>query len=203
MSNLTIFTFEEQQVRFVGTADKPEWIAQDVCNVLGIEEPSSVLRNFDPDEKGVHLMHTPGGKQSMLTVTEFGLYRLIFRSNKPIAKKFQRWIIQEVIPSIRRTGSYTVPGVNPEAQRLEKLELEVENLKLKLELVKIQGKSSPEKDTSSPLDLILQISQQKGAVSARDVQKSSRFFRKCSTEQIRKWFFPTRENRERGYYRRG
>ncbi|WP_013324525.1 hypothetical protein [Gloeothece verrucosa] len=44
MSNLTIFTFEEQQVRFVGTADKPEWIAQDVCDVLGIELAANVLQ---------------------------------------------------------------------------------------------------------------------------------------------------------------
>ncbi|MGH2416380.1 MAG: BRO-N domain-containing protein, partial [Microcystaceae cyanobacterium] len=117
MSNLAVFTFENQQVRFVGTIEKPEWIAQDVCHVLGIKRTSDAISPFENDEKGAVTIRTPGGDQEMLTVTEPGLYRLIFKSRKPVAKRFQRWVFHEVLPSIRKTGSYTLP--QPEGERLK------------------------------------------------------------------------------------
>ena len=73
----------------VGTSERPEWIAADVCDVLGIEQPQHVLRRFTQSEKGVSTVHTPGGPQQMLTVTEPGLYRLIFKSRKPEAEAFR------------------------------------------------------------------------------------------------------------------
>lgn len=108
MSDLIVFGFENREVRFVGTPEQPEWVAQDVCNVLGIGSASNALRNFEPDEKGMYSIHTLGGDQEFLTVTEAGLYRLIFKSRKAIAKRFQRWLFHEVLPSIRRTGHYTI-----------------------------------------------------------------------------------------------
>ncbi|WP_013321001.1 BRO-N domain-containing protein [Gloeothece verrucosa] len=108
MSDLIVFGFENQKVRCVGTPDQPEWIAQDVCDVLSVGLASNTLRNFDFDEKGMYSIHTPGGEQEMLTVTEPGLYRLIFKSRKAVAKRFQRWIFHEVLPSLRRTGSYSI-----------------------------------------------------------------------------------------------
>jgi prophage antirepressor-like protein len=122
MTNLSVFTFESQPVRFVGTAEKPEWVAQDVCVVLGIQRTSDAISSFDNDEKGTVIIRTPGGEQQMLTVTEPGLYRLIFKSRKTVAKRFQRWVFHEVLPSIRKTGSYTLP--QPELERL-KLELDL------------------------------------------------------------------------------
>ncbi|NJO94332.1 MAG: hypothetical protein HC820_08295, partial [Hydrococcus sp. RM1_1_31] len=122
MTNLSTFTFESHPVRFVGTAEKPEWVAQDVCNVFAIKNASDTLASFDEDEKGIATIYTPGGEQQMLTVTEPGLYRLIFKSRKTVAKRFQRWVFHEVLPSIRKTGSYTLP--QPELERL-KLELDL------------------------------------------------------------------------------
>lgn len=119
MTNLRILTFEGNQVRFVGTADSPEWVAQDVCSVLGIKNARDTLADFEPDEKGVASVYTPGGSQEMLTVTEPGLYRLIFKSRKEIAKRFQRWVFHEVLPSIRKTGSYTLPQAEIERMKLE------------------------------------------------------------------------------------
>ncbi len=112
MSNLSVFTFERQQVRFVGTAEKPEWIALDVGEVLEIKNVRQLLAKFSEDEKGVCSVYTPGGEQSLLTVTEPGLYRLIFKSRKDVAKRFQRWIFHEVLPAIRKTGSYSVHESN-------------------------------------------------------------------------------------------
>ncbi len=104
MTKLSIFAFEGQQVRCVGTAENPEWVAQDVCNVLSIKNARDALADFDLDEKGVAIVYTPGGEQEMLTVMQPGLYRLVFKSRKPIAQRFKRWVFHEVIPSIRKTG---------------------------------------------------------------------------------------------------
>jgi len=119
MSNLSIFEFEQQEVRFVGTSDKPEWIAKDICNILGIADPKSTLRHFSEDEKGVRSMPTHGGVQTLLTVYESGLYRLIFCSRKPQAEAFRRWIFHEVLPSIRKSGKYESPksALNPHGRR--------------------------------------------------------------------------------------
>jgi len=104
MPNLSVFDFEGYEVRFVGTAENPEWIAADITNVLGIDRTQ--IRRLDSYQKGVYSMHTPGGKQDMATVTEAGLYALIFTSRKESAKRFQQWVFQEVLPQIRKTGSY-------------------------------------------------------------------------------------------------
>lgn len=119
MTNLTVFAFEGWQVRFIGTTEQPEWVAQDVCNVLSIKNARDTLADFELDEKGVAIIYTPGGEQEMLTVTEPGLYRLLSKSRKPIAKRFQRWVFHQVLPSIRKTGSYSLPQAETERMRLE------------------------------------------------------------------------------------
>ncbi|BAZ19033.1 prophage antirepressor (plasmid) [Calothrix sp. NIES-4071] len=118
MSNLTIFNFESKEVRFVGTADKPEWIAVDVCAVLDIRNNRDALSRLDEDEKGVAIIDTPGGKQELATVNESGLYSLTLTSRKPQAKRFKKWITRDVIPTIRRTGKYELPQVEVEAPQL-------------------------------------------------------------------------------------
>jgi prophage antirepressor-like protein len=96
----------------VGEPKTPEWVAADVCRVLGITEHRSVLRNFKRSEKGVHTMHSPqGGHQEVLTVKEPGLYRLIFRSRKPEAERFRQWVTHEVLPTLREYGCYPAPDV--------------------------------------------------------------------------------------------
>jgi prophage antirepressor-like protein len=101
--------FEGQRVRFVGTPEKPEWVAQDVCNVLDIASVRHAVADFDEDEKGVCISDTLRGRQTLLTVYEAGLYKLIFKSRKPEAKRFQRWVLSEVLPSIRKYGVYPPP----------------------------------------------------------------------------------------------
>ncbi len=102
-------TFEGRRVRLVGTPEKPQWIAQDVCDVLDIASAADAIRDFDDDEKGMVNNHTLGGKQRLLTVYEAGLYRLIFKSRKPQAKRFQKWVFSEVLPSLRQYGVYPPP----------------------------------------------------------------------------------------------
>lgn len=132
MTNLSVFAFEGHQVRFVGTAENPEWVAADVCSILGLDtsiaingRPDRPNSGLDFDEKGTAIVSTLGGNQEMLTVTEPGLYRLLSsKSRKPIAKRFQRWVFHQVLPSIRKTGSYSLQDA------------QIERMKLELELIK-------------------------------------------------------------------
>jgi prophage antirepressor-like protein len=114
------FDFQGSQVRFVGTSESPEWVGADVVAVLYPEaERSSYNKYLDgvPAEwKGKKKVLTPGGAQDMLTLFEPGLYALIARSNSPIAVPFQKWVYEEVLPSIRQTGSYAI--VQPQPQVL-------------------------------------------------------------------------------------
>ncbi|MHC5771191.1 MAG: BRO-N domain-containing protein [Nostoc sp.] len=122
MSNLSVFSFESQEVRFVGTAEKPEWVAADVCACLQLRDTSKALETLEPSEKGTKNVRTLGGEQEMLTVNEPGLYRLVFKSRKPVAKRFQYWVFHEVLPSIRKTGGYSVaPGTMTQIQILAAL----------------------------------------------------------------------------------
>ena len=72
---------------------------------------------LDEDEKGTYSIRTPGGPQEMSIISEPGLYSLVLRSRKPEAKRFKRWIVHEVIPSIRKTGGYMLTKADdtPEA----------------------------------------------------------------------------------------
>jgi prophage antirepressor-like protein len=82
--------------------------AKDVCNALELDNVSMALQKLDDDEKGIKNFDTPGGPQEMLVVNESGLYALILRSNKPQARAFRKWVTNEVLPSLRRTGKYEI-----------------------------------------------------------------------------------------------
>lgn len=107
--NLSL-SFKGHPIRFVGTDENPEWVGADVCNVLEIRNSRDALAGVPEDEKGVAIADTLGGKQQLVTVFEPGLYRLIVKSRKPQAKEFQRWVFREVLPSIRKFGTYPAPN---------------------------------------------------------------------------------------------
>lgn len=109
MSDLKVFNYGEQQVRTLLLDGAPWWVLADVCKVLGLKRADSAARKLDNDEKGAHLVSTLRGKQQVITVNESGLYAVILRSDKPEAKEFKRWVTHEVLPSIRKTGSYAAP----------------------------------------------------------------------------------------------
>lgn len=105
------FEFEGLQVRVITDEKGQPWfVAADVCSVLGIGNPRQAMSRLDDDEKGVISTDTPGGEQVMTTVNEPGLYNLVIGSRKPEARRFKRWVTHEVLPTIRRTGRYAIPG---------------------------------------------------------------------------------------------
>lgn len=108
-TTLVPFDFEGQPVRVVTDEHGEPWfVAADVLRTLNLDRKA--LERLDDDEKGVSSIHTPGGEQEMTTVNEPGLFGLVLGSRKPDAKRFKRWVTHEVLPSIRKTGAYCVPG---------------------------------------------------------------------------------------------
>jgi hypothetical protein len=87
---------------------EPWWIAADACKILDIKNASQAVENFDEDEKLLYPIHIAGQSREVLCVNEPGLYSLIFKSRKPEARAFKRWITHEVLPTIRKTGTYSV-----------------------------------------------------------------------------------------------
>lgn len=106
MQDLSIFNFGSQEVRTILREGEPWFVAKDVADILGYSEASSMTRHMDEDEKGLSTGQTPGGSQEMITISESGLYVAIFNSRRPEARDFRKWVTSEVLPSIRKTGSY-------------------------------------------------------------------------------------------------
>lgn len=97
------------QVRTVEIDNEPWFVGKDVAEALGYSDTAKAIRvHVDPEDKGVDEMATPGGKQNITIINESGLYSLILSSKLPGAKEFKRWVTSEVIPSIRKTGGYTL-----------------------------------------------------------------------------------------------
>ncbi len=108
MSALTHFDFKSSSVRIVlDDNGEPLFCLADVYKALDISRTSRLFRELDP--KGVADCHIPtnGGNQKLIFISEPNLYRVIFRSNKPEAINFQNWVFAEVLPTIRKTGSYS------------------------------------------------------------------------------------------------
>lgn len=110
-STVLPFDYEETPIRVVlGDDGEPWFVAADIGRVLELNHPRDAVALLEEDEKGVEIIDTLGGPQKMGVVNESGLYTLIFRSNKPQAKKFRRWVTAVVLPTIRRTGRFEMPG---------------------------------------------------------------------------------------------
>ena len=80
----------------------------DVCRVRGFANASDAAARLDEDEKDQAIFDTPGGPQSFRIINEFGLWSLVLRSTKPEARAFRKWVTGTVIPTLRKTGSYSL-----------------------------------------------------------------------------------------------
>lgn len=110
MNDLQIFNNEEfGEVRTAVVNDEPMFCLADICKALELTQPSKVKERLN--EKGVRSIPTltKGGEQKLLYINESNLYKTIFQSRKESAERFTEWVTSEVLPSIRKTGSYGVP----------------------------------------------------------------------------------------------
>ena len=131
MNELKTWSFEGSEIRTVELNGEPWWVLKDVCAVLELTTPAKVAERLEDDEKGMSLIHTLGGEQNMTIINESGLYSVILRSDKPQAKPFRKWVTSEVLPSIRKTGSYTINDDSHNIQ-LRKLEVQEQNAKTRM-----------------------------------------------------------------------
>lgn len=113
---LMVFNFTQSNtpVRSLIINDAPWVVAKDVCDVLELSRTNDALRKLDEDEKLMRIVSASGQRREMWLVNESGMYALIMRSNKPQAKAFRKWVTNEVLPQIRKTGRFTAnrPGSN-------------------------------------------------------------------------------------------
>lgn len=116
MNTIQPFVFEPtgQAVRTIVRDGEPWLVGRDVALALGYVNPRDALSKHVPDHhRGVSRIATPSGQQEMTIISEPGMYRLILRSNTELADQFQEWVTAYVLPTIRRTGSFSVAPPAP------------------------------------------------------------------------------------------
>lgn len=148
---MEIFKFEGADVRVAESNDQVWFVGKDVAKVLGYKDTVNALKAHvdEEDKKGGWQITTPSGTQPMTIINESGLYSLVLSSKLPTAKKFKHWITSEVLPAIRKHGSYsaqqaesvdlprkpvdilrlTVQALDEQNERLDKLEESFETFK--------------------------------------------------------------------------
>lgn len=135
MDNLQIFNSEEfGEIRTIEIEGKPYFVGADVAKALGYKDTVNALKQHCRGVAKHHLIDSLGRKQEASFITEGDLYRLIMKSKLPSAEKFESWVMDEVLPTIRKTGSYQKPmtvseqiqllaqGNQDHEERIEKLE---------------------------------------------------------------------------------
>ena len=114
MTNLSIFTFENHTVRTLSKDNEPWFIASDICKALKLENTTKAIKNLDDDEKALTLIQGLNrGNEQVNIISESGMYTLVLRCRDAVKKgtiphRFRKWVTSEVLPSIRKTGSYSL-----------------------------------------------------------------------------------------------
>ncbi len=125
MNELQTFTYNNTQVRTIEKNGEPWFVLKDVCEILGLSNPSRVAERLDEDERSNFKL---GRQGEVNIISESGLYNVILRSDKPEAKPFRKWVTGEVLPTIRKTGSYSAKADKPS----KALEIKEMNAKVRL-----------------------------------------------------------------------
>ena len=148
--NLQLFEHEEfGSVRVVMIDGEPWFVAADVCRVLGLTNPTVAIESLDEDEKRKipesrvvvdPKLNLGSDFREVNIINESGLYALIFSSRKPEAKKFRKWVTHEVLPSIRKTGTYNLPSVTTVEVERQRIDADLKIATMSLEQKKIDEK---------------------------------------------------------------
>lgn len=105
------------------------FIAKEVATILEYTRTDKALSLLDDDEKLIHQIGVSGQKRKTWVINESGLYHLIIKSTKPEAKKFRKWVTQEVLPSIRKAGTYSTDKVSKKASELQEVKKKLDEKK--------------------------------------------------------------------------
>lgn len=121
MNDLKIFSSEEfGEVRILMIGGEPWIVGRDAAEALGYSNPRyAIAAHVEEEDKGVAKCDTLGGRQDVVVINESGLYALVFGSKLESAKRFKRWVTKEVLPEIRKTGSYQRQMTPEEMMRIQ------------------------------------------------------------------------------------
>lgn len=116
MNELRLFNFENNQVRTLLINDEPWFVGKDVAEILGYSNPRDALsKHVDSEDKNSVAIHDGNkGNPNLTIINESGVYALVFSSKLQSAKKFKHWVTSEVLPTLRKTGSYATPQLTGE-----------------------------------------------------------------------------------------
>lgn len=108
MSNIVNFSFESSSIRAITDESGETWfVGRDVCETLGYVDATNAMKQHCKGVVKRHPLETAGGMQDLRVLSEPDVLRLIIGSRLPAAERFERWVFEEVLPSIRKTGSYS------------------------------------------------------------------------------------------------
>ena len=159
-NDFTIFKFGDSEIRVINKCGEPWFVAKDVCDALNLTNSRKALTALDDDEKGVTLSYTLGGEQNLSIVSESGMYTLVLRCRDAVNKgsvphKFRKWVTAEVLPSIRKTGSY---GNTLKAKKALPGKITTEQQEAIKQLVMSRGQSLPkEKQAKAMITMWLSL----------------------------------------------
>ena len=192
MNHLVTFNNPEfGEVRTVDIEGELWLVGKDVARALGYSNPRDALaKHVDDEDKGVSQIATPSGIQEMTIINESGLYSLVLGSRKPEAKAFKRWITHEVIPSIRKTGSYTFDGTSKELQAIFMLDartMEQDRRITALEESMVIDYSQQRILASHVNTMVIRAMDGADSPAYRDKNVRGRVYSECNRD-IQKWF---------------
>src|SRR5690625_2761009 len=186
--------FEGKELTIIEKGNEPHFLLRDVCNILGIGHVATVRKRLEDDVVSNYPIKDRLGRTQQATfVNEDGLYDVILDSRKPEAKKFRKWITSEVLPSIRKTGSYNIDTtqLSPELQimnnmlkSLARQELETKEVKNEVREAKQEISDvrqifiiNPKNWRKEVNDLIVKISKTKNSLDAYRETRSESYKR--------------------------
>lgn len=138
-NKIMTFNYEANKVRTIENNGEPWFVLRDVCKILEIKNTTDVAKRLDDDER---TRFNLGRQGEAILINESGLYSVILRSDKPQSKPFRKWVTGEVLPSIRKTGSYGLTQIETNTNTLKE-----ENQKIK----KAQLMHEISKDMTEPI----------------------------------------------------
>ncbi|WP_067428445.1 phage antirepressor KilAC domain-containing protein [Nocardioides jensenii] len=162
MTGLIAFAFEGHRVRTVEMDGSTWFVAGDIATVLEYRMASDMTRRLDEADTGYAIVSTPGGDQRMTVINESGMYDAVYRSNATGARAFRQWVTSEVLPQIRRTGSFGEIQPRRELSRLELIDIARD-----AELERIEAVKAKEQAEALVLELEAPAAAWEGLASAQ------------------------------------
>lgn len=107
---MELFNYENQPIRSIEKDGEPWFVAKDVCDILELDNNRQAISGLDEEDLASRTVTSGGQNREMKLVNEPGLYQLVLKSRTPAARAFKKWITHELLPTLRKQGSYSLPG---------------------------------------------------------------------------------------------